>query len=70
MNDIMAVHILRQLEQQTHLQKRQADALDRMARAQERRADAAEKLAGCVGTFWNGQLESYSAFRTRGWRNI
>lgn len=70
MNDATAMQILRQIKQQTHLQKRQADALDRMARAQERWADAAEKLAGCVGIFWNGQLESYSAFRTRGWRNI
>lgn len=60
MNDIMAVHILRQLEQQTHLQKRQTDALDRMA-------DALEKLASCVHYSDTGsRFEPQIAFFARG----
>ena len=55
MNDTTGYQIFQQMEQQTYIQKRQADAMDRVARAQERQAAALEmltgyaaQLAGCV----------------------
>lgn len=48
MNNTTSVQILRLAEQQTHLEKRQADALDRLAAAQERQADAHEKMADAL----------------------